>query len=72
MPIRLVPPSSFNASSATNSTASYWLDVYAHDPPDLLPLPLTMPAYPVPAVETTYTCKNFEVRAHASTCESPL
>lgn len=41
-------PLFFNASNATNTTASYYLDLYAQDPPDLQMMSITTNNFVVP------------------------
>jgi hypothetical protein len=59
VPVRL-NPLFFNATNATNTTASYYLDLYAQDPPDLQNMVITTNNFVVPK-GTSFRCIDLDI-----------
>jgi len=58
-PIRL-NPTNFSFVNETNTTSSYYLQLYSRDPPDLTALELTVNQYTVSKAATSYRCVDFD------------
>lgn len=58
-------PMNFNTSNITNTSASYYLEMYADDPPDLQAIALTANNFPIPVNQShTYRCVDIDIGSY--------